>query len=455
MRKSYPVEVSDKISGKIYYPADFKISEPILSVTFGTKSAPVTCNVHPEGKNRIVISNDISKQLYFPNFHIPLHLFLHNQTLYIGPLIGIFTTGFTPIQIRPLGKRSYFFSKLLSMQKSVGVLPFLFGEEHIDWEKGLISGYFFINNTWERRNIPFPYVIYDRLPNRHTENQSVFKKVKETLQSDYLIPWYNLGFFNKLDVYERLKKVANVNKYLPITQPFNVSIVAEMLTKHRRVYIKPENGSHGLEIYQITYDRIKNDYYCRYFDEQKNYRLQRFKNLETLFQRVLATKNTKKMLVQQGIQLLRIENKQVDFRIHANKDKNGEWIVSAIAAKVAQPQSVTTHIKDGGEIQTLAEIFPDYQIKKKYEDKLISAALSLSKALDQQMNGIIGEIGFDLGIDTNDRVWLFEANSKPGRSIFLHPNLTSADRLTRKLTLDYSIFLTEKVIKKPEEVMKA
>ncbi|MEK1830725.1 YheC/YheD family protein [Priestia megaterium] len=38
--------------------------------------------------------------------------------------------------------------------------------------------------------------------------------------------------------------------------------------------------------------------------------------------------------------------------------------------------------------------------------------------LEQELNGLIGELGFDFGVDYQGNVWLFEANSKPGRSIF-------------------------------------
>ena len=39
------------------------------------------------------------------------------------------------------------------------------------------------------------------------------------------------------------------------------------------------------------------------------------------------------------------------------------------------------------------------------------------------MSGHIGEIGFDLGIDQTGAIWMFEANSRPGREIFQHVSL--------------------------------
>jgi hypothetical protein len=157
------------------------------------------------------------------------------------------------------------------------------------------------------------------------------------------------------------------------------------------------------------------------------------------------------MVVQQGINLLRRESRTIDFRVHTNKDDLGNWHVSAIAAKIAGPGSVTTHTRSGGEIKTIEEIFP-LEESTLHKERLSDAALLLSNSLDRHVEGIIGEIGFDLGIDRNGDVWLFEANSKPGRTIFSHPELKDFDLLTRKLSIAFAVFLTEQSLLHPEEI---
>ncbi|GAA3330126.1 hypothetical protein GCM10020331_081410 [Ectobacillus funiculus] len=64
------------------------------------------------------------------------------------------------------------------------------------------------------------------------------------------------------------------------------------------------------------------------------------------------------------------------------------------------------------------EIFPDPVERESVLQKLTTAVLLLSESIDTHLDGCIGEIGFDLGLDKTGKVWLFEANSKPGRSIF-------------------------------------
>lgn len=454
MRKRYHIEIAEDRQTAVFCPSSLIEGKSINKIAFGSKSEEVPFIPVSENRDRIIISKKTADSLHFPNLHIPLHVFFENQTMYIGPLVGIFTAGFTPYPLRPIGERSHFFAKLLSVNKTVGAIPFVFGKQHIDWEQGVIMGYFFENEQWKQFHVPFPNVVYDRLPNRKSEHNPALKEVKDKLQKDYLIPWYNPGFFNKLDIYSRMLQEPTVQKYLPDTHPFtSLSSIEGMLSQYGHIYLKPTNGSLGLGVHQILVDKELQEYYCRYRDHEGINRLRKFISLEGLFKSVFENQKLQKVIIQQGINLLRYEKRAVDFRIHTNKDDHGIWHVTAIAAKIAGPGSVTTHIRSGGMIKTLDEIFTKEECRQ-YKEKLTTAALELSKALEMNTEGIIGEIGFDLGIDKEENVWLFEANSKPGRSIFYHPKLKEFDLLTRKLSMAFAIFLTEQSILRPEEIYK-
>ncbi|WP_174730546.1 YheC/YheD family protein [Mesobacillus harenae] len=456
MRKRYPIKISDMMNNvDLYYPADLEINQPIEKIAFGGKTADVTCKPHPGGKNIVIMRPELQSALHFPDLNINLHLIIDNATLYIGPLIGIFTSGFTTFPSRPIGARSLFFAKLLSVNKMVGALPYVFGEEHIDWENGLIQAYVHLHTGWQQIPLPFPNVIYDRLPNRRSERKTELSKIKTRLQEDYLIPWYNPGFFSKLDVFERLEQDPMVSSLLPETHLFSsFTEIERMLADYGHVFIKPNHGSLGIGVHQILYNKHDESYYCRFKGEDDLNKLTRFKSLEGLMKYVFKKRKLSNMLVQQGIHLIRINKSSVDFRVHTNRDENGNWKVTAIAAKVAGPGSVTTHINSGGVIKTINELFESESDQKYYEAELTYAALNLSKSLEATTQGIIGEIGFDLGIDKDGKVWLFEANSKPGRSIFTHPQLRDFDLLTRKLPIAFGIYLSEQAIKKPADLFR-
>ena len=453
MAQRYKIERFQSNKSMMYLPLSFEFDQTINMAGFGSAQKEAVFLSQPNGRNVISISSTLAEGLHLPHHIETIHVFIKNGCLHLGPLVGIFSSGFTPFQIRPIGDRSFLFSKILSSQTAAGVVPFLFGEGHIDWEHGLIEGYFFSGKGWETAQVPLPNVVYDRLPNRRSEKTKHSRGVKEKLEREYLIPWYNPGFFNKLEIFEKLYNVPEVEQYLPETESFHsFHQLEKMLSDYGQVFVKPQNGSLGLGVHQIIYDKKENVYYCRYRDQEN--RLQKFQTIESLAKKVFAKRPLERMLVQQGIYLIKHEQRPIDFRVHVNKDERGEWVVSAIAAKIAGSGSPTTHLNNGGEVKTLEEIFPDQQDQVVNKEALERAAILLAHALEKQMTGIIGEIGFDFGIDPSGKVWLFEANSKPGRSIFSHPGLKAVDLLTRKLALSFAVFLTEQTFENPEELFR-
>lgn len=438
--------------GTIYIPNTIETTTPLKYIAFGASS--IQCKIIQQDIEEIKISADIGNTLQIPYLH-KTQVFIHDETIYLGPLIGIFTAGFSESTLRPIGERTLFFAKLLAAEKAVGAFVFVFGSQHIDWEKGTIQGLFYNQFGWEQKEVPLPNVIYDRLPNRRIENLQSLQKIKKRLNEEYLIPWFNPGFFNKWDIHQLLEGDPRVSAFLPEThQNPSLTLIEQMLSKYQHVYLKPANGSLGLGIYQILYSRDDEAYFCRYRDDKDVNRLQRFSSLEKLINFLFRKRRLETYIVQQGISLIRLDHKSVDFRIHTNKDQYGKWQVSVIAAKISGRGSVTTHLNNGGEIRTIDEIFNDHSECNRMKDLLEEVVLTLSEVIDKKQKGNIGEIGFDIGVDKNGKVWLFEANSKPGRSIFAHPKLKKYDKLSNQLSLRYAIHLTEQTIKRPQDVFQ-
>lgn len=382
-----------------------------------------------------------------------IHLFVHEDVLHLGPLIGIFTAGFTNSIVRPIGERTFFFSKLLATEKKVGAYVFLFGASHINWEEGTMEGYMFTDQGWCKKTLPFPHVVYDRLPNRRTEKHKLLSETREKIQKDYAIPWFNPGFFNKWDIHQKLMMEERIVPYLPETSnKVTIEKMEKFLAAYPFIYVKPMNGSLGHGVYKIIYNREEGSYYVRYKNEELQNKLMRFSSLETLLGTVMKNRDLSGYLVQQGIPLLKKDDSHVDFRVHTNKDENGRWMVSAIAAKLSGKGSVTTHMNSGGMVKTIPELFLGEEEQKEVTQRLTKASLQISEAIDTHLPGFIGEIGFDFGMDKEKRVWFFEANSKPGRSIFYHPKLRNEDTLTRKLSIEYAVYLAKKSIQHPDGI---
>src|SRR5690606_25006749 len=97
--------------------------------------------------------------------------------------------------------------------------------------------------------------------------------------------------------------------------------------------------------------------FCRFHQGEKNI-LHRFDSLDKLIHHYFANqpRRFEKYLVQQGIRLIKYNNRPVDFRIHLHKDSRGNWQVVAIGSKMAGPGSVTTHVRTGGSILSTYEL---------------------------------------------------------------------------------------------------
>ncbi|MGD6818041.1 YheC/YheD family protein [Metabacillus sp. 84] len=444
----------DDSGPEFLFPSGHDVFQDVTHAAFGTFCLPCTSEFKENDDNSIGLHPALAEKLKLP-FAGKTRILIHDGILYLGPLIGIFTAGFTDSLLRPIGERSLFFAKMMSMDQTAGMYTVVFGAHHINWESGTVRGFTYGQKGWSELELPFPNVVYDRLPNRKVENHQALKLVKRRLIEEYGIPWFNPGFFNKWDIHQTLSSIPEAKGFLPETVlgP-SLEQLEQMLSSYRSIYLKPSNGSLGLGVFQLMYDRKRECYTCKYRDEAFQNKLKRFPSLEHFFKHAFKERTLETYLAQQGIDLIRQEQQAIDFRVHTNKNAEGEWNVTAIAAKVAGRGSVTTHLNSGGIVKTLEELFDDPQNRIRVLNDLTEASILLSRCIDREISGFIGEIGFDLGLDHQGKIWLFEANSKPGRSIFSHPKLKDGDLLTRRQFLDYAMFLMRKSIESPEDIVQ-
>lgn len=449
MNKIYKIEWEADEQVHVFLPKELS-NETVDQVTFG--STCLQANIHSRNDNKkiITLSKSLAQNLMLPtNYNnIRLHAFVKDHTLFLGPILGVFTAGFTSIPVHPIGARTKFFADVCKIAWKEGIFPIIFGLQHIQWTNGSIHGFTFHEGRWEKIEVPFPNVIYDRLPNRKVENLEQIQNMKKRLEQEYLIPWYNPGFFDKLHIYNKLKISERTSIFLPKTVPFeSVKHLQKMLDEFSSVYIKSKSGSLGKGIYQVIKNK-SNEYYCRFRDEDEKNRLIKFTSLYSFVQHKFPKNKHKNYIIQQAIPLLKSNGKKADFRVHTNKGIDGKWYVTAIGGKIVRETTATTHIASGGMVQTLEEMFPNSEIRLDTKKKLVQAALTLSQELDEQIQGNIAEIGFDLGIDEKGKVWMFEANSKPGRSIFSHPDLKKIENIPLKMAIVYSTKLMKESIEK-------
>jgi len=414
------------------------INNEILQVQFGTKK--VEAQVKSGKKEEVYLTSSLNEQLLLP-FSGNGYLKYTDKTFNIGPLIGILTTGFTGNLQKPFGERSNFFQFLLTEGLEKTAYYFIFTPSLINWEEKTINGLFWQKEGWHLLTVPIPEVVYNRIPNRTIEGSEEVIRTKLFLKS-IGSRLFNPGFFNKWDIFQLLKNYPQVAVYLPetILAP-TAADVNELLKEHDLLYLKPIHGSLGLGIYRIF--KQNNNIII---ENRLNERLikRSFKQLtNTTFNKIFHNLNLQKYILQQGIKLAKYNNNPYDFRIHLHKNKKNKWNVVAIAGKVAGSDAVTTHIRTGGNIvPTETLLIQSFGEKGNLIiNDLELAAVQIAEVVEYTIKEDVGELGLDVGVDEDQKIWLFEVNSKPGRSIFKHPNFKQAGKISAKQIIDYSIYL--------------
>jgi hypothetical protein len=413
-----------------------------VTLKLGNKSVTAPVKIWNRQGNVIALPLSISSALHLPQTGKCLVKNNNGREIQLGPLIGILA-GQANNSTLPFGGRTGFIREF--MQAGVDkAYYFAFAADHVDWKREVVTGYFPIENgKWVRKTVPLPDVVYNRSPSRRAEHSAAMTQFK-TRFINRKIPLFNWSFFDKWDVYRLLEGEEEASRYVPesINNP-KADEIRRMMEKHRFVYLKPDAGSLGIGIYRLTYTPDRG-YYARFRRNGTNV-LIRFPRFEGLF-RMLQRHNLKLQyyVLQQGVRLIEIENCPIDFRFHLTKNGQNQWVASGIGAKKAGRGSVTTHVRSGGML-----MMPEQALKTafgaKAEQVLDNAkivAIKLAEAIERNYPHRLGELGFDLGIDLNERVWMFEANAKPGRSIFKHPSLKAQGRTSLVNLYEHCLYLS-------------
>lgn len=413
------------------------------TLKLGSKTANITIRTTNRSDNTISLPVNLIAVLRLPRTGKCLIKSNGGNELQLGPIIGVLTST-SGGSAAPFGSRTGFIREIFKTgaDKAFHVA---FSPNQVNWESGEVTGYTMgSDGRWQRKTVPLPDVVYNRLPSRRAEKLATTEAFKARFIRRR-IPLFNWSFFDKWDVYRLLDGEAEAEKHVPESaiNP-GPEEIRRLMEKHRFVYLKPTAGSLGIGIYRLTYSPGRG-YFARFRRNGSNV-LIRFSNFEGLMKLLRRHRiNLRHYVVQQGIRLIELDGCPLDFRFHMTKNGQNQWVAAGIGAKRAGRGSVTTHIRNGGQLMTPEQALTRVYGASKAETMLQTAkdaAVRLSEAIERRYHHPLAELGFDLGIDQNDRVWMFEANAKPGRSIFKHPALKASGKATLTNLFNHCLYLS-------------
>lgn len=234
---------------------------------------------------------------------------------------------------------------------------------------------------------------------------------------------------SKWEKYRTLAEDPSFQQFLPETDLLNKTSFNDFLSRHPVVFLKPVIGTGGYGVIKVS--REDNRYIVQNGSNQKNI----FRNKHKLFQAIQQRVRNKKYIIQQGIDLIHIHNRPVDFRILLLRP-GSEWLLMGIMGKWAAPNKIVTNHCRGGKAITLHQAFKregsfSADEIKDIEQRLESLGMQLALRLQQRFR-YLRELGIDVAIDHDKNIWILEANTRPMFNLFRHhDNKTLFHRIYR------------------------
>lgn len=333
-----------------------------------------------------------------------------NESIKIGPLIGIMTVGFGSVF---RGNRENFKDIFLAGKK-LGALVFVFTPANINWEKNSVRGFIYDEKqeVWAESEFPFPHVVYNRVPTRKEERKDEVSTALTKISTMPGVTLFNLHFFNKQSLFTSLGKLEQMQQFLPETKKLDtLNRLRSFCSRYPLVYLKPVTGKAGKGIMRLEQ---KNNYWQLRRVYARTSITRHFQTVEEAWSYVEKHLKKKKYIIQQGISLACYKGRPFDVRVLVQKNGNGNWSVTGIGIRQAGPRSITTHVPRGGSIQSPARVFN--QLFGEHASIIFSnieeAALTVAHSLADEI-GCLAEMSMDLGLTNDGKLWFFEANAKP------------------------------------------
>lgn len=295
-----------------------------------------------------------------------------------------------------------------AVARAEGAQFFYFTPKSVNFDNRTIKGKVYEEGQWHERVMPFPDVIYNA---GSPEKLSVSKGIIEKLKKEIPFTTHSIG--NKWNVMERLKAAKEFAHYLiPSEMVGNVDKFHNFIAHYKRAVFKPIDGRKGKGIYFIT--KIGNAFEVRVNSEKRNYTLAQ---LNELLKEQLASGT---FIMQPYIKSMTKSGQVYDFRLHVQKNGEGKWVVTTVYPRIAPNGSIIPNINSGGFTNYLDPFLEQefkneaYNIRRTLEHFAMSLAHHLDDIQMEKFGEVIDEIGIDVGLDEQQKIWMYEVNWRPG-----------------------------------------
>lgn len=354
--------------------------------------------------NKVLLSENILEQLMIPE-GVDYQVLLEKDSLRIGPVIGLLMTS-----TRTRMSKSTL-AKLMSytlIYPEIGGLLVAFSTDCIDFENKTVEGYYYDNNfrgkglPWVAGTFPIPDSIFSRT----MLSEEQMNKLKEETNNHI----FNSNFFNKWEFWKKVNKNKAAEEYLPTTRLYSDFKDVEVLVeKYGAAYLKPLNGTLSRGLYKVI--KLEEGYGLK---AKQGEDMMEFSSAEetAAYIKKEIVKNYN-YIIQQAINPLRVKGRHMDFRVIMQKNETLDWQCTGIVALIGSRGDICSN---WGSTAYFEDIFYDQfdftqQQIFKLRREIIGACKIVCEALESPKENY-GDLGFDVVVDEEYKIWILEANKR-------------------------------------------
>lgn len=389
-----------------------------LQLAFGSFRQDVTVIPVPKSDS-LRVSEGLARRAGIKFRHtLNVSYSMGSRTLRLGPLIGVLVSRSHPDQPERLfGQITMFCRELTNACRAQGAYVYFFTPEAMEPHSNTIQGWVY-EEGWQKLSLPIADVINNRVTTRKVENKPSVQHFLADVKSRYGTHFFNEKFLDKTEVFEALRQDAALQRYLPESHSLSgFPVLKRMCSQYHSVFLKPVRGSLGKGILRISRE---DGGYRLQSTTPMGTRKQSYPSLTKLFKAVSPKMKTTRYQIQQGLPLMELGRRPVDFRALVQKNGTGKWVVTSIVARTAGNNHFVSNLARGGTLSTVREAVSKSSlpsgVKQSVQLGLPRAALAIARGVESHIPAHFGELGIDLALDQSGRIWLLEVNSKPSKN---------------------------------------
>lgn len=219
---------------------------------------------------------------------------------------------------------------------------------------------------------------------------------------------------DKWQRYNILIKNPTIKTYIPETLIFTKNNFTKLLKKYPAVYLKPIDGTGGAGIIKVS---SADNRFTLHYKKTK----QVFTLFSTTYKEVANIIQTRPYMVQQGIDLISINDRPIDFRFLLLKPDK-EWLYMGAIGKIGKREMIVTNKARGGKpILLNIALAKTLNMSNKQiielENKLFSLGKEIGNLLSKEFRHV-RELGMDIAIDSQANIYVLEINAMPNFTLF-------------------------------------